>query len=513
MAKKVKFEFESANFREVDQNFDNLTKKEQEVIVKGSKLGKTLEQAGNKAGKGAKKGTDAFAGLRNQVLAAVSAQALLQKGIDLVNREYEKQIELQGKAAGKQEVFAAAVGNFRNNNQEAIQRDPQLLRDIQAFALAEGAKGGGTPSEVLQAITDVRSKAGEGFTIEQQLSAVQKAVQGKILDPTAELADIATANLRVQKSLKVSEREAQNTLIAFGPTAGGDVNAFVKEFGTLVGAVEAQRTIERRQFGQAQTRLSDVLALEGIVSQKLGISPEETTTIVTSALAKVGGARIGQQQIDFRATNAVDRLIELGDRVLRGEFGTGAERQQVLTTAGLRGSQALAFLSSITDSPELRQARASIARAADPGVDIQAESLRQRTRLERAEAERRAVQGRLEVAQVGDIRRGDIQRTREAVKAVAEIEGVAGPLGRGVRGLVRDVKVTTGISTREEAVIEEREAARGAFRIGEFALPGEDLPFLLRAFGAATDGILQALRENKEAQNRTEDTGGQNAGR
>ncbi len=517
--RKVQMEFSSKNFQSVDSNFDKLTKKEQEAIVKASKLGKTLEQTGNKAAKGAKKGFDAFGGLQNKIIAAASAEKILKTGIRLVNNEYQRQIDLQTKAAGKQETFAAAVGNFRANNQQAIKKDPQLLKDIQSFALAEGAKGGGTPTEVIQALTQVRSLAGQGFTLEQQLSAVKKAIQGKVLDPTAELADIAVANLRVQKSLKVSEREAQNALIAFGPTAGGDINAFVGEFGKLVAVAEAAKTIEERQFGESKTKLSDVLALEGIISQRLGLSAEETTTLVQSVVSKIGGARVGRNQVDFRAENAIDRIGELAQRVLGGEFGTGQERAQVLTSAGLRGSQALALLAAVSQAqPELTAARTSIQGALTTKRDFQRESLEGRTALEIDESAKRASFGSSEAKKIQDEEKGERSRTRTILANLREDEDLG--LFSDPLGFLRDIGVSQGLVSREQALGSVRETSERAVRFGDQKVSPYVLgalatvPSLLSAsvlfdLTEAINKFARAADATEERKNKTLDTGGQ----
>ena len=434
MAGQVRIEFDVQSQRGLAE-FDKLNKKQQRTIVLGSKIGKEFDKTGKKIQKTGKKGVDAFAGFKNKLVASVDVANVLSRAIGLVNSRLEKQINLNNRINEKQQTFEAATGNFIANNQQAIQRNPNLLKQARQFSRTQGSRlGAGGAAEVLQALTDVRSQAGEGFTLKQQLGAVQKAVQGKVLDPSADIGAIASANLRVQKSLGVSERQAQNALIAFGPTAGGDVNAFVGEFGKLAGLTGATRQIEKRQFGASKTELADILALEGVSSQALGLSPEETTTIIQSVVSKVGSARFGKKDLKFKSENAVDRILELSERVLSGEFGTGAERQQVLTSAGLKGAKGLSFLGALAEArPQLAGGRKSISGAITSGADIQSESLKLLSPQANLFRSTRGIVGGVESQQLADT---ELQRRTEGAKQARAILESKGDTGLGGDALV-----------------------------------------------------------------------------
>jgi len=505
--KKVEIRFESPGANKVFQDFDKLTKKEQEMILQGSKVGKALEKAGEKARSGAKKGSRAFDGLSRRIMATVDVVNLMSKAIQGAQNEYRKLEEFQRAASNKQITAEAALGNFKINNAQAIARDPNLLQTVQAFATREGAPlGEGGIADVVKAITEVRSKAGEGFTLQQQLEAVRSAAKARLIDPSVDLGALASANLRTQKALGISGQKAQNVLLAFGPKAGGDVNAFVEEFGGLQGQAAAIRTIEKKQFGAAKTDFADLLALEGILSQALGESAENTSTIVKSLTSKVGGARVGKRQLKFREEGTVERILELAERVIGGEFGTGRERQQVLTSAGLKGAKGLSTLAALLENKQLlKQARTDIRAASTTDKDLLQPLFGTVSPIRQAQLTAQQFKGQAETLQLGNVRSATKQ---QAIEVLNEVEKAtdAGFITRQFNK-VRRVAIRTGFESPETAL-----------RVAEFDLEQAGLRQARedRITKVIVDAIKQGNKDSfeifqavLEEINKTADTGGQ----
>jgi len=496
MAKKVEIKFTSPGASRVVKDFDKLSKKEQEIILQGSKVGKALKKAGDDAARGAKKGGMSFDSLKNRIRGSVDVVELLSKAFRVAQKDFEEFERRQQAAAGKQISVEGAIGNFLLNNAQAAQRDPQLLATVKKFATKEGADlGPGGIADVIQAITEVRSKAGEGFTLDQQLGAVKEAVTAKLIDRDVNLSSIASANLRTQKALGINQTKAQNVLTAFGPKAGGDVNAFVGEFGGLQGQTSAIRTIEKKQFGQAKTDFADLLALTGIISQALGESPENTSTIVKSLTSKVGGARVGDKQLSFKSEGTIERILELADRVIGGEFGTGKERQQVLTSAGLKGAKGLSTLAALIENENLLQtARTDIREAGQSGFSIQDRTLGLISQTRRNQIQSGAIKGAAESAQISNVGAGQRQSAIENIDAISESFAFTSDARAA---LVVD-KLLLRLGLRDPESVQK--TAIGGAKI----LATDDEKVILQ-------GMLDALNniDTRLGQDKTNDTGGQ----
>lgn len=454
MARKIEIGFSTPGAEQTMANFDKLTRKEQEAVIEGSKLGAQWEKNKRKANQLGTAGARAFKDIAGAVVGVSSVVGALTKALDLTKREYERIIDLQNKALGTQLSYNDAIGNFKNNNAQAIIENKKLLEQVKQFSVAQGARISGGPAEVISAITDVRSKAGEGFTLDQQFGAVAQAIEAKILDPAVNLAEIASANLRTQKALGISERQAQNVLTGFGPLAGGDVNAFVGEFGALAGSIKGLREIEEKRFGQAQTTLTDVLALEGFLSQQLGMSPEETTTIVTNILGKIDNARVGQKGFQFQSQNAIERLGELADAVLSGKVAK-EDRQKLLTSAGLKGAMGQAVLGVVGgEGDQLAAGRSSLQKLMEQQQTINSQLLAQRTEEEKRIAAGRAITGGRAATEITETELGERAQTREDIAKIRE--GLTDFDLRRLPGqLINDLLVTTGAIGRERVITSE----------------------------------------------------------
>jgi hypothetical protein len=418
MGKQVRIEFTSPGAEDVLKKFDALTRKEQEAILAGSKLGAAMSQVGTQ---GRKAGDEGAAGMAKWAMGAMgmaSALDVVNKGLAVSRAELQRIVDLNKQSAQTRVTYEQARGNFIMNNQASMAADKGLLGRMDVFAAQQGAGlGAGGTARVLQGITNVRSAIGSGATEQEQLSAVARAVEIAKVDPAADVGSQALAILRVMKGLKLNQTRSSNVVAAFGEQAGGDINDFVGQFGKLGGVAEG-----------TGTSLADVLALEGFLSQKMGTSAEETTTLVASALGKLkmGDIRANKKKVTFKSQNLVDRLLELSERVQAGEFGDDAT--EVLSKAGLEGARGPMIVGAMTSGREqLAGARRAIGQAAASDADFLAEAGRQRGPAAAIIDRQRGAAGEREQAELSDI--GALKRAAAAQIVEAERDRLRmGPL-------------------------------------------------------------------------------------
>jgi len=343
-SRKVRYEFESKNFQAVDNTFDKLTKKEQEAIVKGSKLGKVLEDAGNKGKKGGDKVNAAFKGVANQMLGAMSASSILSKALDANIRRFEKIKELQTDGDRIQRSYAESIGKVADNMRDAF--TPKARAGIESFIKDQGKRlGEGGIDQVADALATVTSKVGTSdFNQDQIKQAIATQVNLRAKGLPVDIAAGATANLMLGQAAGVGPVAAENMLSVFGAQAGENAALFGP---SIPGALKSG---EAAGIAPSQT-----LAMMGFISQRLQKSPEETATILNNLLGKSDPLRLQKLGINLKSEDRMSQLIEIMKRAQSGEFG--AEKHKVLTTAGLRGAFAEQVSSLIANESKGFRAR------------------------------------------------------------------------------------------------------------------------------------------------------------
>jgi len=465
VAGKVRIEFDAQAQRAV-QEFDKLTKKQQQLIIQGSKVGKSFDNAEKKVRRLGRSGNKAFDGMKSRMVAAIDPMSILAKAAQVLNGELEKNIRLNKKAAQAQITFSQARQSFIANNQSELRQNKTLLRDVESFAKIQGkGLGRGGAAEVISAFTDVRSKVGKDSTLQQQKEALTIAAERKRrLDPTTDLAQTATANIRVQQQLGISGRKAQNIISTFGEFAGGDINQFIPEFGALSGVATGLRETQKAETGKARTKLTDILALEGVLSQRAGFSPEETTTLLSNALGRVGSAKFKGKQLKFQSDEAVDQFLELLTRAGSGEFGTS--RTKVLTSAGIKGGKALATLGNvIKDLPGIQAARDQIGGGAG-GVDLQTASIGLVSKQARIQQRVRTQLGAQDISEIENVEAAKRAASIDILRSEREQQRV-GFLG-DPSTIVREGLISAGLIGEEEGRILQE--SQGQVSVGDLKI-------------------------------------------
>jgi hypothetical protein len=478
--------------------FDNLTKKEQAAIVQASKLGKEWEKAAKKSEKVGKGAGGAFDKLTKRVMVNIDAVQLLSKAWQAARMEYERYERRQGKAAADQVTFVDAIQNFKQNNQEAVLNNKNLVDQVTKFAMREGALIGPTgPTELIRGLTQARSDVGDAFTLEQQFTALKEgALARRLGGAEVDVGEITAANLRTQQVLQVNAQQAQNILTQFGSIARGDVNKFVGEFGKLSGIASALDITETKKFGERKTDFADVLGLAGFLSQQSGLSPEEATTVTRSVLQNLTRASIGKRKIDFKADNAVERLIEISQRILAGEFGEGRERSQLLASLGLRGANALSTVALVGGKEEVLKGGISrVRRGTDFAGSMQERVVAEQTTLERGVQRERAMGGAATVARIAD---PDAERDRVIKASKDAFEAVGVNMADVFGAKIENIFIRLGLADPEVF-------AKKRLGIVQRAARGQDL-------GAGEQiviDLLQQIADNGAPSDKTKDTGGQ----
>jgi hypothetical protein len=421
MANDFTMGFKTPGFDDVLGKFDKLTKKEQEAIAKGSKLGKMFQDVGKK---GKRSGDTMAQGMKNfaaSVAASITVTGLLQKGIQALGREYEKfkQQALKGQELGL--TVKEAKGKLIRN---AAGISPAELKRILDFSKRRGADlGPGGEARVIGAFETARSALGPAATEKELFSAINRGINASRVDSTVDIAQNAISIIRLMKSLNIGEKQAGNTALTFGKFAGGDINQFIPQIGKLTGL---------QKSGGFKGDINDILAFEGFLSQKLSLSPEEATTIVGGTLGKLSlqAPRVKGKPIDFKAENTLDQLIELFQRVDKGEF---KNPKQILTEAGLRGALAAPVKGAILqDLGELQSARREIRKFNQPGApDLLAQQERLLTKRDRAENQLRRTGGFVEGEQASDPELARRGRSLKEFKRLGELLGTSDPGGVG----------------------------------------------------------------------------------
>jgi len=352
MGNEFSMEFTTPGFDEALNKFDGLTRKEQLAIAKSSKLGKMMQDTGRKGKKAGDSMTDGMKKFALQMAGTLTVTSLLQKGIAGMRQEYERFIN-QAKRSREigLSVKQAAGGLIRNN----ADIDPKLLGRILNFSREQGAKiGPGGEARVINAFETVRSALGPSATEQEQFSAIRRGVRGAAIDQRVDIAQAAIANIRLQKGLGVGEARAGSTALAFGKFAGGDINQFIPQLGKLTALTQAKGF---------SGDINDVLALEGFLSQKLALSPEEATTATTGTLGRLSlqAPKFKGKPLEFKAKDTLDQLIELFQRAESGEFGM--DKRRILAESGLEGRLAAPVVGAVTGNlGELQAARRGIRR-------------------------------------------------------------------------------------------------------------------------------------------------------
>jgi len=416
MANEFSMGFESPGFDKLLGKFDDLTRKEQLAIVKGSKLGKMMQDTGKKGKKAGDSMTDGMKKFALQMAGTLTVTSLLQKGIAGMRQEYERFIN-QAKRSREigLSVKQAAGGLIRNN----ADIDPKLLSRILNFSREQGAKiGPGGEARVINAFETVRSALGPSATEQEQFSAIRRGVRGAKIDQRVDIAQAAIANIRLQKGLGVDEARAGSTALAFGKFAGGDINQFIPQLGKLTALTQAKGF---------SGDINDVLALEGFLSQKLALSPEEATTATTGTLGRLSlqAPKFKGKPLEFKAKDTLDQLIELFQRAESGEFGM--DKRRILAESGLEGRLAAPVVGAVTGNlAELQAARRGIRRFNQPGApDLLVQQERLLSQRDRAENVVLGTSGFEETQTGGD------PELRARARSSKELESLMTLLGRG----------------------------------------------------------------------------------
>ena len=357
-SRKVRYEFESKNFQAVDATFDKLTKKEQEAIVKGSKLGHVLEETGKKAKKVTKEAGNEFQSMATNMLGAITAGKLLSKAIESVNSQMETLASHRQKSEEKQRTYAESIGSIADNMRTTF--TPKKREGIERFIKDQGKLlGEGGIGTVANALADVTSLMGTtDFTEDEIKKAVAYQVSLKAAGLPVDIAAGASANMDVARQAGITNRQAENMIATFGEQAGGTAATF----SPIVPSILAT--------GQSVgMKPSEAMALAGFISQELKEDPASTATIVKNLIGKTDPLRLQKLGITLEADSRFLQIIEVMKRAQSGEFG--AEKFKVLTAAGVKGAHAPGVSYKVAQKSEsLLRREAEITRNKESAIDF-----------------------------------------------------------------------------------------------------------------------------------------------
>ena len=415
MAGIVRTEFD-VKAQKALQAFDNLTKKQQKVVVESSKMGKEFSKTERKAKKLGKSGNAAFDSISNRVHASIDVVNLFSRGVQKVIEQLEFAKVLNKEAFNVQGGMTDALGSLISN---AGFTNLQTKKVTQFAGRLAGETGIGQV-DLVNAVVDAVSGAGaSNFSLKQIEGALKESAIAKVVDSQVDAGALTAANLKLQKT-GFSEVEASNFAKIFVKQFGGKLDEAVKQFPGLLGTVKAVQQFEENKFGKAVTKREDIFALFGGLTQGPIPDVEQAATATKNLFSKVNISGF-----DFKTKGTLSRLSEIGESALSGKIAD-KDIMSAFTKAGAKGGKALSSFAYIgTEQKQLERRRAELLEADKPG-NINRRQLRQLELIPQAaiQLKSRREAAASDVQKFRDIKGAESDEVIESVRRARKDQGL-----------------------------------------------------------------------------------------
>ena len=346
MAGIVRTEFD-VKAQKALQAFDNLTKKQQKVVVESSKMGKAFADNERKVKNFGKLGGNVFGGLKSRITASVDVLSLFAKGVQIANAELERTEQLNRKTFSIQGGVTAAIGSLIANTGYSKSQSAVVAK---AAGKISGETGIDQAELINAVVTAVSGAGGANFTVPQILKALKESSLSGAVDRELDIGSLTAANLKLQAT-GFDEVEASNFAKIFVQQFGGKLDEAAKHFPKLLGTVAGVQEFERNKFGKAITKKEDIFALFGGFSQGPIPDIDQAATLTRSLFS-----RVNLSGFDFKTKGVLPRLGEIGEGALSGKI-KDKDIISTFTKSGAKGSQALGGFAYISGGDKDLQRR------------------------------------------------------------------------------------------------------------------------------------------------------------